>query len=62
MRKAFSRAAATLALTSALAGCNLAPQYRQPVAPVSATYPEAATGTRSAAEIGWRENSSPTNS
>ncbi len=55
MRKAFSRAAATLALTSALAGCNLAPQYRQPVAPVSATYPEAATGTRSAAEIGWRE-------
>lgn len=55
MRKAFSRAAATLALTSALAGCNLAPQYRQPVAPVSATYPEAATGTRNAAEIGWRE-------
>ncbi|WP_322965509.1 efflux transporter outer membrane subunit [Sphingomonas fuzhouensis] len=55
MRKAFSRAAAALALTSALAGCNLAPQYRQPIAPVSATYPEMATGTRTAAEIGWRE-------
>ncbi|WP_428970556.1 efflux transporter outer membrane subunit [Sphingomonas sp. Xoc002] len=55
MRKAMSRAAAILALTSALAGCNLAPQYRQPIAPVSATYPEAASGTRTAAEIGWRE-------
>ena len=37
MHKGFSRAAATLALTSALTACNLAPQYRQPVAPVSAT-------------------------
>ncbi|WP_288457662.1 TolC family protein, partial [uncultured Sphingomonas sp.] len=46
---------ALLALTTALAGCNLAPQYRQPIAPVSATYPEAASGTRTAAEIGWRE-------
>lgn len=55
MRKGISRAAATLALTSALAGCNLAPQYRQPIAPVSATYPEAVSGTRTAAEIGWRE-------
>lgn len=55
MHKGFSRAAATLALTSALTACNLAPQYRQPVAPVSATYPEAGAGTRTAAEIGWRE-------
>lgn len=55
MRKGISRAAAMLALTSALAGCNLAPQYRQPIAPVSATYTEAASGTRTAAEIGWRE-------
>lgn len=55
MRKAFSRAAAMLALTSALTACNLAPQYRQPIAPVSATYPDAGMGTRTAAEIGWRE-------
>ncbi|WP_440980023.1 efflux transporter outer membrane subunit [Sphingomonas pseudosanguinis] len=55
MRKAFSRAAAMLALTSALTACNLAPQYRQPIAPVSATYPDARAGTRTAAEIGWRE-------
>lgn len=55
MRKAFSRAAAMLALTSALTACNLAPQYRQPIAPVSATYPDAGAGTRTAAEIGWRE-------
>lgn len=55
MRKAFSRAAAMLALTSALTACNLAPQYRQPIAPVSATYPDAGAGTLTAAEIGWRE-------
>lgn len=55
MRKAFSRTAAVLALTSALTACNLAPQYRQPIAPVSASYPETVTGTRTAAEIGWRE-------
>lgn len=55
MRKAFPRAAAALALTSALTACNLAPQYRQPIVPVSATYPEAVAGTRTAAEIGWRE-------
>lgn len=55
MRNAFSRTAAALALTSALAGCNLAPKYHQPIAPVSATYPEVVSGTRTAAEIGWRE-------
>lgn len=55
MHKALSRAAAMLALTSALTACNLAPQYRQPIAPVSATYPDAGAGTRTAAEIGWRE-------
>ncbi|MCT8000284.1 efflux transporter outer membrane subunit [Sphingomonas sanguinis] len=55
MRKSFPRVAAALALTSALSGCNLAPQYRQPIAPVSATYPDAGTGSRTAAEIGWRE-------
>ncbi len=55
MRKGFSRIAAALALTSALTACNLAPQYRQPVAPVSASYPEAMAGSRTASEIGWRE-------
>lgn len=42
---------------TALAACNLAPKYRQPVAPVSATFPDAtsATATRAAADIGWRE-------
>ncbi|WP_294270336.1 efflux transporter outer membrane subunit [uncultured Sphingomonas sp.] len=55
MHKGISRATAALALTSALAGCNLAPKYHQPIAPVSATYPEAVRGTRTAAEIGWRE-------
>ena len=46
-----------LAATTMLAGCNFAPQYRQPVAPVSGTFPEAvaAPGSRLATEIGWRE-------
>lgn len=41
---------------TALASCNLAPKYRQPVAPVSATFPEAAAtpAARAAADIGWR--------
>lgn len=47
----------TLAATSTLAGCNFAPQYRQPVAPVSTSFPDAqaAPGSRLAADIGWRE-------
>lgn len=46
-----------LASLSALAACNLAPKYRQPVAPVSASFPDATNtgGTRAAADIGWRE-------
>lgn len=47
-----------VAATTMLAGCNFAPQYRQPVAPVSGVYPEAAPaapGSRLATEIGWRE-------
>lgn len=42
---------------TALASCNFAPKYRQPVAPVSAAYPEAAAtpATRAAVDIGWRE-------
>lgn len=46
-----------MASLTTLAACNLAPKYRQPVAPVSATYPDAATstGARAATEIGWRE-------
>jgi multidrug efflux system outer membrane protein len=46
-----------LAATTMLAGCNFAPQYRQPVAPVSQTFPEAvaAPGSLLATEIGWRE-------
>jgi multidrug efflux system outer membrane protein len=46
-----------LAATTMLAGCNFAPQYRQPVAPVSQSFPEAvaAPGSRLATEIGWRE-------
>jgi multidrug efflux system outer membrane protein len=47
-----------LAATTMLAGCNFAPQYRQPVTPVSQTFPEAvaaAPGSRLATELGWRE-------
>ncbi|MFV0624874.1 efflux transporter outer membrane subunit [Sphingomonas sp. ac-8] len=47
----------TLVATSTLAGCNFAPEYRQPVAPVSASFPDAPTaaGSRLATDIGWRE-------
>lgn len=45
-----------LAATTALAGCNFAPQYRQPPAPVGDTFPGAReSGSRLATEIGWRE-------
>ncbi|URW76396.1 efflux transporter outer membrane subunit [Sphingomonas donggukensis] len=46
---------AILAGTAALAGCNLAPTYRPPVAPIAPTFPDATTGARAAADIGWRE-------
>lgn len=50
------RKAILLLATTALASCNLAPKYWQPVAPVSATFPEAmAVGPRAAVDIGWRE-------
>ncbi len=45
-----------LLAATALAGCNFAPQYKQPVAPVSNLYPEATpAGGRLATEIGWRD-------
>jgi multidrug efflux system outer membrane protein len=47
------KAAAILAAT-ALAGCNFAPQYRQPVAPVAAAFPAEATGGAIAGDLGWR--------
>ena len=52
MRKYLALAGAT-----ALASCNFAPAYRQPVAPISATFPQAGgqAAGRSAADIGWRD-------
>lgn len=41
--------------TAALAGCNLAPKYRPPVAPIAPAFPDATAGDRAATEIGWRE-------
>lgn len=50
--------------TAMLAGCNFAPPYRQPVAPVSANYVDGApvagqtsrgTESRLATELGWRD-------
>ncbi|WP_439532279.1 efflux transporter outer membrane subunit [Polymorphobacter sp.] len=40
-----------------LAGCNMAPDYRQPVMPVSARFPapEAPAATPLAADLGWRD-------
>lgn len=50
---------AALLLITALSGCNFAPQYREPVAPVSASYPvqTASDGTSVplATELGWRD-------
>jgi multidrug efflux system outer membrane protein len=50
---------ASVLLLGALSGCNFAPQYREPVAPVSATYP-VLTAPRGpspplATELGWRD-------
>ncbi len=52
MRKLIPLLAAT-----ALAGCNFAPKYVQPAAPVAPAFPETAAtpAARSAVEIGWRE-------
>lgn len=38
-----------------LAGCNLAPDFRQPPAPVAATFPDATPGQRLATDLGWRD-------
>jgi multidrug efflux system outer membrane protein len=45
----------SLAVATSLAGCSLAPDYRPPVAPISASFPAPSTGVREAPEIGWRE-------
>jgi len=46
-----------LAGAIALASCNFAPAYRQPVAPISATFPQAGeqAANQSAVDIGWRD-------
>ncbi|MET0268923.1 MAG: efflux transporter outer membrane subunit [Sphingomonas sp.] len=46
-----------IAAATLLAGCNLAPPYRQPPPPVPAAFPTApvATVTRRAIELGWRD-------
>jgi len=49
------RKAILLAGLSALAGCNFAPKYVQPAAPVAPAFPEATAGSRAATEVGWRE-------
>lgn len=49
------RKAILLAGLATLAGCNFAPKYVQPTAPVAPAYPDATTGTRAATDIGWRE-------
>ena len=40
---------------TALASCNLAPEFRQPAAPVSPNYAQPSEGSRLASNIGWRE-------
>ncbi|MDM7957036.1 efflux transporter outer membrane subunit [Blastomonas sp.] len=40
---------------TALASCNLAPEFRQPAAPVAPTYTQPSDGSRLASDIGWRE-------
>ncbi|MET3130616.1 multidrug efflux system outer membrane protein [Oxalobacteraceae bacterium GrIS 1.11] len=47
-----------LLLAGALSACSLAPTYQRPAAPVAPAYPstaEAAPGTRTAADTGWRD-------
>lgn len=48
----------TLVAALLIGGCNFAPAYRQPVAPVSASYPDATPGTTGgvrAAELAWAD-------
>jgi multidrug efflux system outer membrane protein len=49
----------TLAGATALASCNFAPAYRQPIAPISTTFPQGdakgQAGAPAAADIGWRD-------
>jgi len=51
----------TMAMTLALAGCSLIPDYQRPPAPVQADWPQGAAygkagaGTGAAAELGWQE-------
>ena len=49
----------SLVLVAALSGCNFAPQYREPVAPVSASFPVPPPAGEASAplatELGWRE-------
>lgn len=53
------RKLAVLAGATALASCNFAPEYHQPVAPIAASFPQkeaaAPAETRAAVDIGWRE-------
>jgi multidrug efflux system outer membrane protein len=48
-----------LTAAAALTGCNMAPRYRQPVAPVAAQWPQTgattAAGAPLAAELGWQD-------
>lgn len=49
-----------LLIATALTGCNFAPAYRRPVAPISAAYPTGMTpnvvgSLPTASEVGWRE-------
>ena len=52
---------AALALTSALAGCNMAPKYERPTGavpvalPEGGVYPRAATDAPDVTQIGWRD-------
>ncbi|PEQ13774.1 RND transporter [Novosphingobium sp. PC22D] len=54
--RSLGTALAVLAAGS-LAGCNLAPSFRQPAAPIASAYPADAdrAGAASAAKLGWRD-------
>lgn len=41
------------ALAAALAGCNLAPTYQRPAAPIAAAYPESSPAGEAASSIEW---------
>ncbi len=46
----------TLALTAALAGCSLIPEYQRPAAPVEASWPQALSeaGDAQALTLDWQ--------